>query len=150
MVDETQPISIRSPEEYPLDHLEEQFYRYIQFILEEKAIPQEIKELFWAFSDQENALTNLTDSDIRNIINHLEIAFSYITMNKPDYNFNFADEIMLAQLRAKLMIKLKRSKLGFERKMQATQIREVYAQQKEAPITFGKKIGGFFAKLVGR
>jgi len=45
---------------------------------------------------------------------------------------------------------LHRSKDGFERRMQSTQIREVHMSEREASSGLGARVGGFFRRLVGR
>lgn len=147
MSNETSPII--SNEDKPFNSFDEALYRYTQFLIQEESIPDDIKARLWAFSDKENALSNIDKGTIRNMINYLEITYNYYTMSKPDYKFTFDDEIIHAQMKAKLIVKLSRSKEGFERRMQSTQIREVHMSERENQGILARA-GGFISRLTGR
>ena len=136
--------------ESPIGAVSQQDWRkYIEYITEEKSIPEDLKKLYWAFADKENVLSNLKPEDIARIMNNLEISYNFEVMKIPPYRYSFKMEQDFWQFKSKLLLKLKRSELGFERRTQATQIKEISTQQSGDSQNRGG-FGGFISKMFGR
>lgn len=127
---------------------QEDWRKYIQYITEDKSIPENIKNLFWAFSDKENVLSNLKEEDIRRIMNDLEICYNFEIMKMPPYKYSFQIEQQFWQFKAKLLLKLKRSQDGFERKAQMTQVKELHTDSNQQQNRGG--VVGTISRLLGR
>lgn len=103
--------------------------KLIEFLVSDRSIPKHLrKQYFWGFSDKEMAISNLDEKQIRSVMLGSSIANKFYLMSKPDYKHTWEDEINYSNLRAKLFVKLNRSKMGFEREMQVKQIRENYVE----------------------
>ena len=118
--------------------------RLIEFLVEDKSIPKRFAENFWAFADKESAITYLEPGDINTLMMMFDVASLSFRMAKPDYKFTWDDQLQLSNLRMKFFIKTKRSTKGFERRLEATQIREIRTQTDA-----GIKKRGFVSRLFG-
>lgn len=101
------------------------FGKMIEFLVEDKSIPHELKQYFWAFADKEMTLTNLKSKDIDHLMMMYDTVNLSALMTMPSNKYTFMGQTDHLNLRTKTFIKLKRSEDGFERKIQATQIREI-------------------------
>lgn len=146
------PVTVPEQERQSESVLEPNF-RLIQFLVEDKSIPKHIrKDLFWAFSDKEMSLSNLTEKDIERVLTGMNVAYNYYLMSKPDYEHTWKDDIDFRQLRMKVFVKLKRSQDGFERKLDATQIRVSQIEEGQIKSTgggIGGRLGKFFRGVFG-
>lgn len=123
---------------------------FIQFLVDDISIPQELKTQFWAFSDKEVAIANLTEEKAQKILNQYDDSVSAFIMSRPSYQYTFDDEVLFTEMRSKLTIKLSRSIGGFERKQQTTQISQHIFE--EVPQAKGGMVGRFFGgvkKMMG-
>jgi hypothetical protein len=123
---------------------------FIQFLVDDVSIPEELKGQFWAFSDKEVAIANLDEAKAQKILNQYDDAVSAFIMSRPAYMYSFDDETLFTQMRSKLTIKLSRSIGGFERKQQTTQISQHVFE--EVPQAKGGMVGRFFGgvkKMMG-
>jgi hypothetical protein len=102
-----------------------EFAKFTEFLITDKSIPPNLSEPFWGFGDKENAISNLRPDDIKSVLNQFEIARLTYLMSKPEFEHSWKDELALNNLRPKLQVKLKRSEGGFERRLEATQIRQI-------------------------
>jgi len=110
---------------------------YIKYIMEDEFksnhLPPELQAVVY---DKEMALSNLRDNEImwcRLALQRAEIMFR---MSRPALAGTHKEEIMLASLQPKMLIKLSRSRDGgFERKQQTTQtvIRQAVVSGGSAP-----------------
>lgn len=123
---------------------------FIQFLVDDVSIPAELKLQFWAFSDKEVAIANLTEEKAQKILNQYDDSVSAFIMSRPSYQYSFDDETLFTEMRSKLTIKLSRSIGGFERKQQTTQISQHVFE--EVPQAKGGMVGRFFGgvkKMMG-
>jgi len=128
------------------DKGQQDFSQYVEYILKERS-PKETRDKFWAWSDIEGALSNLSEEQIKRVINRLAIVDRLNMINMPPSEFKMDNLIEYWQMVQKATIKSHRSLQGFERKMQATQIKEVSA------ISRDNSSGGLFGgirRLFGR
>lgn len=133
-----------------------EIYEYSRYILDDellstiekdKGLPEGLKVLARAFLNKEFALTSLPkDTDIAILMNDFDDATVAYLMSIPAYRHTFEHEELLATMRAKFYAKLKRSQgPDRERKMQATQIRQmIYSEDEGRPKTgfLGRFFGG--------
>lgn len=103
----------------------EGFVEFTKFILEDTSIPKKWQDLFWAFSDKENAVGFIEKEDIDVLMNMWEITKLTYLMSRPDFEYKFPDMLELDNFRAKYFMKVKRSKNANERRLLATQIRQI-------------------------
>lgn len=128
------------------DRYQQDFSQYVEYILKERS-PKETREKFWAWTDIEGALSNLNEEQIKRVVNRLAIVDRLNTIMKSPSEYKFEDLVEYWQTVQKATIKSHRSLQGFERKMQATQIKEVSAISRDSGG------GGLFApirRLFGR
>lgn len=134
--------------------LESSNNKLIEYLINDRSIPKHLrKQFFWAFSDKEMAISNLDDKQIRSVMLGSSIANKFYLMSKPDYKHTWEDEINYSNMRAKLFVKLNRSKDGFERKLEATQIRESHfdgGNQRRGGGVVGSIKSGFSSLFGGR
>lgn len=124
----------------------------ISLLLEDKSIPQDYAEvLLWGFADKENAITYHTKEDIAGQIMRLQAALTWMRMTIPPHKFRFIHALKMENMQAKQKTKLNRSYMGFERKMQATQIRQFanLTKNQNQNKSIGAKIGGGLKALFG-
>lgn len=152
MTDSFDSLEGLSSEEKLSFFMQNESVMFAKFMLTDDAIPKEVKGLFWAFMDKEAALTQLNSSDIRRLMRSLDDTIVAYLMAKPSYRHEWYDEFIQTQLRGKLFMKLKRSENGFERKLNATQIKEIrrsgnteFPQQEKRGGLMGK-VGRFFGR----
>lgn len=95
---------------------------YIKYIVEDLWKPSDLPtDLLNVAYDKEQALSNLTPDEINWLRMQLMRAEIMFKSSRPALAGNFNEEIKLSVLPAKHLIKLARSKGGFERKQQTTQ-----------------------------
>jgi len=117
---------------------------FIEKILETR-LPEEIKELLWIVDNKDIALTYLDDGEIKELILGFDVACIFARGAMPRYKITWrylADE---QQARLLFESRVRRSKKGFERKMQATQIQEV-----KRSVIAPQQSGGFLSWLFRR
>lgn len=111
---------------------------YVQYIMEDDFKPENLPPTLRAVVyDKELALSNLTLDEILQIRMGLMRAEIMFKCSRPAMSGSCAEEIMLSALQSKLMVKLARSRGGFERRQQTTQ-----TIIKEAVISGGRPAGG--------
>lgn len=100
-------------------------------------IDDDLENLFWAYSSKDIVLSNLADRDIRKLMDGFEeTVYDYI-IQQPEHNFSWEEYMAIGQFEDWLYVRLKRSKDGFERKMETTET-SISRQVLETP----KKSGG--------
>ena len=113
------------PEAY---YFEEEAAKFNKFIIEndDSILPPLMKEKFWVFSDREVALSNLDKEDIRRLMLYFDIAKINLMMSKPEFKLDFKTIADIDEMKAKFLIKAKRS-FGpdRERVQLTTQVREI-------------------------
>jgi len=102
-----------------------EMYKYFQNLVKTEGIPAKIKQRFWAFSDKEAVLTNMRVDEIRRVLMDFDINYLMYLMSRDESDFNFEEMLEIEQGKSHLNIRLHRSKDGFERRMESTQIREM-------------------------
>lgn len=124
-----------------------EMYKYFQNLTEpSKNIPEEVKNKFWAFSNKEAVLTNMTPAEIKNVLLDFDINYVMYLLSKSERDFTFEEMSQLEQTKGHLNIRLHRGKDGFERRMQATQIKDITLNR---PGMEGVGILGRLANMVG-
>lgn len=95
---------------------------YVKYIIEDLYKPSDLPaDLLNVAYDKEQALSNLTNDEINWLRLQLMRAAIMFKNGRPALAGNFNEEIKLSVLPAKHLIKLARSREGFERKQQTTQ-----------------------------
>jgi len=134
---------IRQGYEKAKQEFELETYAFGKYLIEDDTTPEDVKTVFWIISTEDTVLSNLEDSDIKKLLLEFDDAYLAYLMTFPDYKFSFTDELAYAEARMKLLLRLKRAKHGYERRMLATQIREMrYEEATEQ--RKGGIIGRFF------
>lgn len=147
MVFDEVPEGMREIEASEIDRA---MHKFVEFLVEDKSIPDDVKRIFWAPSDKEAALTNLQEGDVGRIMNLFDITALYYMMSKPFWDHSFDDDFAMEQLRFKLFLKLKRSVRGFERRMEATQIRQmIYEEPTQASGGIVSRFSGGMRRMFG-
>ena len=135
-------------EEDTQQQFENEDYEFQKFLIIDR-IPKELRRAIsdiWVVNTQSTVLSNLSDSDIRILLNQFDTAFLYYIMNKPQYAYTFEDELIYTQLRMLLLARLKRAKYGFERKMLASSIK---IQELKETSDENERRGGLLARFFG-
>jgi len=95
---------------------------YIKYIMEDDYKPDNIPPALRAVVyDKEMEITNLNEKDIDWLRNQLRRSVINFKSGRPISSMNYQEEMTLSALPAKFLIKLARSRDGFERKQQTTQ-----------------------------
>lgn len=110
--------------------------------------PQGIKETFWALTDKENALTNMTSDEIKDSILDLQDLQIAHVMTKGEFDYSFEDREQLSELGWAFIRKLRRSKDGFERNSIVKHIQERRIESGGAGMV--QKRTGFLGRIFGR
>lgn len=130
-----------------------QDYRLVQFLLkndvdetEDKTTSNFAADKFWGFKDREIALSNFDEFDIERFkLMFRNVVISHY-MSMPPYKVSFSDELMMSNLEALVMAKVKRSTGGRDRErfILGSQIQQRLVDQEEQP-TGGmlQKVGRF-------
>ena len=126
----------------------ESFRRFAEFLVKEDVIPERMGSTFWATKSKDVSLSNLSDKDVERLINDFDDMVDAYLISLPSGAFTFHDDFALSQLRIKWILRLKRSKEGFERKMLATQIKQQVFEETEQPK--GGLISGIKNFFLGR
>lgn len=125
---------------------------YTRYIMEDEYVPKELPPALRAVVyDKEYGLSNLSEEEID--FSRLQVIRSEIQFksSRPALACNRQEEILLAALPVKHLVKFTRSRKGFERKQQTTQtvIKRVEATTTTPPVVkgsrwklFGRKPGG--------
>jgi hypothetical protein len=132
------------PEE---DYFEGEVHKFNKFVIEnDKIVPPQVEDQFWAFMDREMALSNLDKDDIKRGLLWFDIAKIDLMMNMPDYKLDFDTIRRIDQARFKAFVKMKRSFGGpdRERALLATQIKDFRfpGQQRKEGNIFSRWFGG--------
>lgn len=120
------------------------FVRFTQLLIDDKSIPKEWADKFWAFSDREMAVSNIEKADVPTLMNMFDVARLDFLMSKPDYDFSWEDNATLSNLRTKFFVKVKRSVNATERRLLATQIRQIITDNRS-----GQEKAGFLKRIFG-
>lgn len=120
---------------------------YVKYIIEDLHRPSDLPEdLTNVAYDKEQALSNLDDKQIKWLRMQLMRSVLMYRNGRPALAGNYNEEIKLAVLPAKHMMKLARSKRGFERQQQTTQT--IIKQAITSP--GGQPAGGRRWRVLGR
>ncbi len=128
----------------------EGFSEYVKIILDSSDIIKDTKEKLWGFLNNDAKLTKLEEKDIRMLMGQLDITFAWQMMSRPDYTYSFNDETMISNARARYFKMLKRAEGGFERKMEASQIKISQSDQTQDDKKKKGFITGFFSRMLGK
>jgi len=111
-------------------------------------IPPKIKNFFWGFLNKNLTLSNLSDADIRVLMDRYDQAEDIFIMSIPRGEFNFSTMRHLNNCRTLVHVKACRAKRGFERSMERSQI----SQSMYGPMNQHEGQGrpGLFGTLFGR
>ena len=101
---------------------EQEAFNFLNFLHTDDSTPKELQTAWFGFLSKESALTNLDNTDINRIMLYFDDAVLAYAMTRPEYQHTFTEEFVLSQLRPRLLMKLKRSLGGFDRKMIVTSI----------------------------
>lgn len=100
-----------------------------KFLVEDKSIPKERAEKNWGFSNKEVALSHFDSSDAQILSLHFDVASLLEMMQKPDFKNDWNQVLEMENHRTDWFMRVRRAKQGFERKMQATQIRHLHSSR---------------------
>jgi len=117
---------------------------FAAMMLEEKSIPEAIKQLMPVFADKEFALSNLNneyDLDLFKLL--FEDAVTDYHLYTPHFKQDPETEKLIGMLRTKFLIKLYRSTGGHDR--ERAQYQTVTSVQERTPVKTSS--GGIFAKF---
>ena len=109
-------------------------YRIIKFIVKDDAdskilgLPEDFLNTIY---DKELVLSNITDGEMKWVMMQYSRVANYYKMGRPVTRYNHREEMKLTIVPAKLLVKLARSRNGFERRQQNTQ----YSQQRVERVT---------------
>jgi len=129
----------REDEEFERDYFSRQDYRLVQFILQNEEVSEELKNFlikyFWAFRDREMALTNFAEIDVQRERLMFKDAVLSFLMSKPQYKYTFEDQVLITNLEAIILAKLKRSTGGNQRErfILGSQIQQRLGEVEQAP-----------------
>jgi len=135
---------IRQGYEKAKQDFEVEQYAFGKYLIEDDTTPEDIRTIFWVISTKDAVLSNLDEADIKKLLLEFDDAYLAYLMTFPDYKFSFADELAYAEARMKLLLRLKRAKYGYERRMLATQIREMRYEE-----TTEQRRGGIIGRFFG-
>ena len=120
------------------------FTEYIRTILIDEGLPVEVKKYFWGYSSRLNTLSNLNLNQINKLLFDFDDGWLALLMSIPRDSFTWELEALKTQFRSTYEIQLNRSANGFERRMEATQIKQSIIQDNQA-----KTKTGFLTKIFG-
>ncbi len=98
---------------------------FLESLIKDLSIPQGMKDTFWAFADKETVVNNLDEKGIERVMMDFDDCETWEWMANPDLAESDSAWVVQSEIekfRARLMLKLYRSKQRFEREMQAKQI----------------------------
>jgi len=126
---------------------EEEHYAYMMELVKVTGVPKEILAELWGVINQVHQLTWFDEKDIRMMSMDFDNLCTRYRGGMPEYEYDCGLDIAIKELEMMYFSMVRRSYRGFERKMQATQIRSVEynERQKEQPRTglLGKLKGAF-------
>jgi len=93
--------------------------------------PDWFKAQVWMPFDKEFALSNLSNSDIKALLHQYRAVSDILLLSMPPRSLDWTTWAQIEQGFAKLLVKSKRSKEGFERK-QLTTSRTIYTPQPQS------------------
>jgi len=102
-----------------------EMFKHFDRLISTDAIDPKMKKDFWGFSDKEAVISNMNPTTIIQVLRDWEINELWWMMSHPEKDFDFEQMARMGQARAHLRQRLHRSLNGFERKLQATEIKEV-------------------------
>ena len=102
------------------------FTNIIKYLVDDKSIPQALKEHLWSLTDKENAISRLNENDVKRMFNHMQIIIMSDMLTKGDGEYTWIDDFQMRQVEHKAYLKWKgRSEGGFERIQQTVQTRKM-------------------------
>ena len=103
-------------------YVQSDFTRMLETLLldTDHPAPEWIKQQNWLPFDKEFSLSNLDKDDIQSILHTMEAAQSLILLALPPNSLSWDAMAQMEQAWAKLLVKVKRSEHGFERKQLTT------------------------------
>lgn len=108
-------------------------------------IPEEIKELMWAFFSQENVWAKTDNKDVQEFTNMFLLCWDWVEYMSPE-ELQPRVNLIFINLLAKFKFRLKRSDGGFERDREVTTIAEANTPQRQPQRGM---LGGFFGRVKG-
>lgn len=124
------------------------FFNYFTSLIEVYNVPKHIKVSLWGLTNRVHQITNFNDKDIRMMMRDFDNVVTRWRMSIPEWEYTYELDAAFKQLETLFYSMVKRSSQGgFERRMQATQIRQVeasYGENKER-----KGITGKISRLFG-
>lgn len=126
--------------------------RLVQFLTENKSMPEDIHNQEWGFSSKEATLTHLGDKEIQAFDLRREIANDIKNISMRQKDFNWGMMINNQNKKVDWNLRIRRSRQGFERKMQTTQIRQLHTSKGQSQGKSGiiSRIGGGLFGLGGK
>lgn len=123
-----------------------ELYKYSKYLVEIEGIPPQIKEMLWSPVNKLHSLTNLKTDDITFLMREHDCILSLARTSIPEHEYTDSIDLSLEQLRMTFFSMVKKAEEGFERKMQATQIRQIsYTQDDRSMDRSGG--GNFVSRL---
>lgn len=110
-------------------------YKLVSYLLENPDIPENLRQLFWAFQSRILSLTNLTDKDVRRIMYDWRDAKMTYMMSIPHYKLTHKDSLAISNFESILFATLKRSTGGTQRErfIIGAQIQQRIGEPEEIP-----------------
>ncbi len=104
---------------------EEEHYAYMMELVKVTGVPKEIIAELWGVLNQVHQLTWFSEKDIRIMQMDFDNLCTRYRGGMPEYEYDCGLDIAIKELEMMYFSMTRRSFQGFERKMQATQIRSV-------------------------
>lgn len=122
----------------------EEFYKYFDFLLQVD-VPKDILFSLWGIANRTHQVTKFDDKDIRILMREIDKIFTLIRFSVAEYEYDYTLQVKLEQMQLLFYSMIKRSHEGFERKMEATQIRLTESifgeQQRKSPSVISRAAG---------
>ncbi len=84
-------------------------------------VDDELEELFWAYSSKDVVLSNLSQKEVRELMEGFHGTINDYIMQQPEHEFTWQESMAINQFEDWLKLRLNRSLDGFERKMETTE-----------------------------
>lgn len=112
-------------------------FKHFRDLIDTSTIDPRIRKDFWGFSDKEAVISNMKPDVIIDVLRDWDITTLWWFMSHPERDLSFERMALIEQARAHLRQRLHRSLDGFERRLEATEIKEVSLNR-----PFGQDAGG--------
>lgn len=110
-------------------------FKLINFLIEDKSLPEDLKRLFWAFGSKVMSLTNLDEYSLKQEMRNWKDAKVTFLMSKPYYKTDYKTLLALSNFEAWYFATLRRSVGGTQRErfIIGAQITQRIGEKEEAP-----------------